>query len=299
MEMDWKIRTVVLTRRSSYYKKLAGNGVVFIAVVVDDIIAAATHLQTLRWLADCLRATYKITELGEPAYLVGLSISRDHSAITVHQNQFVRDLAATFKQTKCNAVPTPAVPGDVTSGQSPQLPPGHLYLSLIGSLLWCTISRPDIAVAVAIACSKSIRPTEADWKAALRILRYLLHTPDVVLAFTVQAASCPAICTYVDAAWANAPKSRSRYGYIVCVFGNPVMWEAKVTTMVCLSTAEAEYYAAVHAAKSVLWLASLVAEITASPVPTAIIYEDNAACIRMATNPIVSARNRHFSMRMW
>ena len=32
---------------------------------------------------------------------------------------------------------------------------------------------------------------------------------------------------------------------------------------------------------------------------TVTLYEDNAACIRMATNPIVSARNRHFAMRMW
>ena len=34
-------------------------------------------------------------------------------------------------------------------------------------------------------------------------------------------------------------------------------------------------------------------------VPTVTLYEDNAACIRMATNPVVTARNRHFSMRMW
>ena len=77
------------------------------------------------------------------------------------------------------------------------------------------------------------------------------------------------------------------------------MWEAKVTTMVCLSTAEAEYYAAVHAVKSAMWLVSLVVEITSSSVPTVVIYEDNAVCIRMTTNPIVSARNRHFAMRMW
>ena len=28
-------------------------------------------------------------------------------------------------------------------------------------------------------------------------------------------------------------------------------------------------------------------------------YEDNAVCVQMATNPVVSARNRHFAMRMW
>ena len=28
-------------------------------------------------------------------------------------------------------------------------------------------------------------------------------------------------------------------------------------------------------------------------------FEDNQACIKMTVNPVVSARNRHFAMRMW
>ena len=56
----------------------------------------------------------------------------------------------------------------------------------------------------------------------------------------------------MDVVWGNVHKSRSRYGHVVCVNGNPVLWETKVTTMVCLNTAEAEYYAGVHAAKSSL-----------------------------------------------
>ena len=110
---------------------------------------------------------------------------------------------------------------------------------------------------------------------------------------------CPVVAVYVDAAWANGPKSRSRYGFVVCVYGCPVMWATKLTSMVCLSTAEAEYFAAVQAVKSALWLARMLAEVLAATTPTVVIYEDNQACIRMATNPIVSARNRHFAMRMW
>ena len=43
----------------------------------------------------------------------------------------------------------------------------------------------------------------------------------------------------------------------------------------------------------------MFAEILAVTTPTVVIYEDNQACIHMATNPIVSAHNRHFVMRMW
>ena len=109
-----------------------------------------------------------------------------------------------------------------------------------------------------------------------------------------------AITVYVDSAWCNAPKSRSRYGYLVCVYGCPIFWETKLTTpLVCLSTAEAEYVAAVHATKTALWLAQMLAEIQTMPVPQIHVLEDNQACIKMAQNPEVSARNRHFAMRMW
>ena len=83
--------------------------------------------------------------------------------------------------------------------------------------------------------SKSVSPTKADWNAALRVLRYLLSTPDRVLTFVPPSPKVPAVAAYVDAAWANAPRSRSRYGLIVCVYGCPVLWITKLTSIVCLN----------------------------------------------------------------
>ena len=85
----------------------------------------------------------------------------------------------------------------------------------------------------------------------------------------------------------------------VSINGCPVIWETKLTTLVCLSTAEAEYVAAVQATKTALWLAQMFAELQSISVPQIHILEDNQACIKMAENPEVSARNRHFAMRMW
>ena len=169
----------------------------------------------------------------------------------------------------------------------------------MGSLLWASLTRPDIAVAISIACSKSTCPTKADLAAAIRILRYLLHTPHVKLTFRRPKDGSPRVCAYVDAAWSNAPQCKSRFGYIVYVFGCPIIWESKITTMVCLSTAEAEYVAAVHAAKTALWLSPMFAQLCGTRITTITMLEDNKACIQMINNPVVSARNRHFAMRMW
>ena len=280
-----------------YFKRNAGIFLI-LAVVVDDIILAATTKQATDEFASQLRKIYTITDLGTPTRLVGLNISISADRLTLDQNQFVKDLAERFKQSKCKPVSSPAAPGDVPHGASPLLPPGNQYLSLVGSLLWASISRPDVAVAVSIACSKAISPTKADLNAAIRILRYLFHTGDIRLTFR-KHINAPPVSVYVDAAWSNAPKSRSRFGYLVCIFGCPVMWCTKLTTMVCLSTAESEYIAATQAVKSAIWLTNMLAEFQNTRPHPIDVYEDNQACIRMVTNPVVSARNRHFCMRMW
>ena len=77
------------------------------------------------------------------------------------------------------------------------------------------------------------------------------------------------------------------------------MWVTKVSTMVCLSTAESEYVAAVQAAKSAIWIHEMVSELQGFQLPPIQMYEDNQACIRMVSNPVISGHNRHFSMRMW
>ena len=69
--------------------------------------------------------------------------------------------------------------------------------------------------------------------------------------------------------------------------------------MVCLSTAEVEFVAAVEACKSALWIARMYAELSGEAMTPVTVLEDNEACIRMINNPVVSARNRHFAMRMW
>lgn len=63
-----------------------------------------------------------------------------------------------------------------------------------------------------------------------------------------------------------------------------------------LSTAEAEYRAATIATKDVLWLLNLLAEIGRAEKNPAVLYEDNAACIKMVENPVISGRNKYVEL---
>lgn len=183
------------------YVQRTTAGIVILAVVVDDIIAAASNPILLDNFEQSMRKTYQLTSLGSPKKLVGLSINTSDDGLTLDQNQFIKDTAREFKQLNCKNITTPVALGDVPAGQSPLLPPGHRYLSLVGSLLWASVTRPDIAVAVGIACTKSKSPTKADLARAIRILRYLLHTPHIKRTLKRPTAATRRIAVFVDSAW--------------------------------------------------------------------------------------------------
>jgi hypothetical protein len=137
----------------------------------------------------------------------------------------------------------------------------------------------------------------AHWRAAIRILRYLLATRNLALTYNISVRA-PAVCAFTDAAFGNENGGRSRYGYVVFVAGCLVSWSTKTTTMVCLSTAEAEFVAATEAAKDVMWLRGLLTELGYIHATPCRIFEDNQACVAMIKNHVVSPRNRHFAVKM-
>lgn len=75
-------------------------------------------------------------------------------------------------------------PGYTTNGESKLFQDVTLYRNLIGALLCVAINaRPDIAASVRLLGRKMSSPTEADWMAAKRVVRYLKGTKNYKLHF--------------------------------------------------------------------------------------------------------------------
>jgi len=70
------------------------------------------------------------------------------------------------------------------------------------------------------------------------------------------------------------------------VLGNGCFsWSSKKQTATALSTGEAEYYAATHAGREVLWLQQLLMEIGFAPKISTTLCVDNTSSIRMIETP--------------
>jgi hypothetical protein len=115
-------------------------------------------------------------------------------------------------------------------------------------------TRPDIAYAVNRLAQFTSDPKSKHWTAVKRVFRYLKGTRNYKLTYGGNSDVLNVdLNFYCDADWAASSNRKSISGYVVIMAGGAIAWSSKKQTSVALSTAEAEYVAATHAAKQVLW----------------------------------------------
>ena len=113
---------------------------------------------------------------------------------------------------------------------------------MIGSLLYLTVSRPDIMFSVCMCARVQANPKETHLIAVKRILRYLKHTPSIGL-------WCPKgaifeLVGYSESNYASCKVDRKSISGGCHLLGRSlVSWSFKKQNSVALSTAEAEYIA--------------------------------------------------------
>jgi hypothetical protein len=102
---------------------------------------------------------------------------------------------------------------------------------------------------------------------------------------------------FCDADWASdATDRKSVSGYVITMAGGAVSWSSKKQTSVALSTAEAEYIAAMHVAKQALWQRSVFTELDFDIPTTSTIFTDNQAAIAISHHPEFHSHMKHIGI---
>ena len=236
-------------------------GTVYILVYVDDILVVAKNLADVQSVKDKLGEAFKITDLGEAKYFLGISLDRDRQARTLKMTQ---ERLATELVGKYGSL---------------------LYLSV------CT--RPDIAQAVGVLTRHMSRPSMEHWTAAKGVLRYIAGT----LHHGVQFGKGSAIIEgYCDADYAaDIDTRRSTTGWVFTMYGGAISWSSKLQPTVAASTSEAEYIAAAQAVKEALWLKKLLSGLGVKTGAMRINCDSQGA-IRLLKHPIASNRTKHIDV---
>jgi hypothetical protein len=195
---------------------------------------------------------------------------------------YINTMLKRFTLTDAKPYRSPMVPGIVYSkDDSPSSPQEAArmekvpYREAIGSLMYASVAtRPDIPFAVTALSQFLDNPSEVHWEAVKRILRYLSGTKDFVLTYGNERHD---LIGYTDADGATQEHRQAISGHAFLIDGGAVSWSSKKQELVTLSTADAEYVAAMHAAKEALWLRRLVFELFPSLEAPTILYCDNQA----------------------
>ena len=170
-----------------------------------------------------------------------------------------------------------------------------LYRSMIGSLLYLTASRPDIAFSVGICARFQACPKESHLFAVKRIIKYVNGTLGHGIWFTLGTNA--KIAGYTDADWAGSADDRkSTSGGCFYVGNNLVAWLSKKQNSISLSTAEAEYIAAGSGCTQLLWMKQMLSDYgLKQDVMT--LFCDNMSAISISKNPVQHSRTKHIDIR--
>jgi hypothetical protein len=276
-------------------------------VWVDDFVSISTTDDRNNAAEKDLKVHFDVKSLGQPNLLLGMKIHQENHLITLSQTHYIDALLEKFGLTDMNPVSTPMdinVKLDAITKDQEEQGEAHDritqgYAALIGSLMYLAIgTRPDIAFTVNKLAQFTQNPRQIHWTAVKRVFRYLKYTRSSKLTYggddDVLNTNLHIFC---DADWASdATDRKSISGYLISMAGGAVSWSSKKQTSVALSTAEAEYMAATHVAKQVLWQRSLFTELNFEFPTTSTIFTDNQAAISISHHPEFHSRTKHIDI---
>lgn len=278
-----------------YVKEEDGN-IVLIVLYVDDLLITGNNGKLIEQVKTHLSNEFDMKDLGLVHYCLGLEVWKKRHSVFISQAKYACEVLKRFNMQDCKPVSTP-----IDTSNKPSRDDGTpfvdmtLYRQLVGSLIYLTTSRPDISYAVGVVSQYMSSPTEAHWKAAKRVLRYVKGTTNYGILYTDEGGL--QLEGFTDSDWAGDRDDRkSTTGYAFSLGSGAISWCSKKQPTVTLSSTEAEYRAAAKATCEAIWLRRLLGDVQITQVDPTVIYCDSQSCIQLAKNPVYHARTKHIEV---
>ena len=180
-----------------------------VSIYIDDLILVVDMLEDLQKTKAELSARFKMKDLGQLRYCLGIVCDVSDGKICINQKPYINNLVRRFGLSDACGVSTPAdacVKLVADDGVSQPADP-KLYQQIVGTLPYAAGgTRPDIAYAVSTVAKYCHQPSELHMTAAKHILRYLKQTKDLNLTYVENSPE--AIVGYSDADWAGDVQDR-------------------------------------------------------------------------------------------
>jgi hypothetical protein len=147
---------------------------IFMVVYVDDIIFGSNLTTLSKKIATKIQESFEISMLGELSFFLGLQVNQTKNGIFVSQTKYIKEMLKKFQMEYSKPMGTPMFTGCklILEDDSPKVDQ-TMYISMDGSFLYSTATRPDIMQVVGLMGRFQYAPKENHLKEIKIIFRYL------------------------------------------------------------------------------------------------------------------------------
>jgi hypothetical protein len=131
--------------------KKIDHGIVVIVIYVDDLIITGDNDENISDLKKLLKQEFEMKDLGELCYFFDIEVIQSPKRIWLLQRQYALNKLSEYRMTGCKPISIPLEQKVKLSVDKRDLVEDiTMYICIVGSLIYMTVTRPDLSYAVGV-----------------------------------------------------------------------------------------------------------------------------------------------------
>ncbi|GJX14856.1 putative ribonuclease H-like domain-containing protein [Tanacetum coccineum] len=192
--------------KTLFIKRYKGD-ILLVQVYADDIIFGSTKKELCIAFEKLMHEKFQMSSMGELTFFLGLQVQQKKDRIFISQDKYVAEILKKFRFTEVKTASTPMeTQKPLLKDEDGEEVDVHMYMSMIGSLMYLTSSRPDIMFAVCACARYQVNPKVLDLHAVKKVFRYLKGQPKLGLWYPKDSPFD--LVAYTDSDYAGASLDR-------------------------------------------------------------------------------------------
>jgi hypothetical protein len=141
-----------------YYKQ-EGNDILIVSLYVDDLLYMGSSSKMKDEFKIAMMNEFEMKDLGLMQYFLGMEVYQNEDEIFICQTKYAKDMLKKFDMVDCKPASTPTAHGIVLCrDDGVEIVDEATYKSIVGSLMFLTHTRPDIAYSVSLVSRYMTEP---------------------------------------------------------------------------------------------------------------------------------------------
>jgi hypothetical protein len=155
-----------------------GIDFLLVQIYVDDIIFGVSSHTIVSRFQEMMKSEFQMSMMRELTFFLGIQVKQTKQGTSVHQSKYTKDPMKKFNMAELKPMYTLMSSAALLGpDEDVEAVDQREYMSMIGSLLYLTVTRPNIQFTGGLCVRFQTSPCSSHWTIVQRVFRYLKHTP--------------------------------------------------------------------------------------------------------------------------